>query len=547
MAESNNVPLYAWKGRKEQLESLTEMYTRTKATSFEPIARNLLSLLFNVRQVSNLLSKNFPVETRISFSNHLQRLIDIFSQPSDSLTRESRKAVHKICAGVLSDLKKRSGSNIFSLFCKYATPMFLSLQTLVNLNGDSLYHMSGKLWMLFCILYVRVYIPPICYDPSATARVKFDFLQDAFADSQADILTQMHDQSLDILQSDPAIVMQVELLKTLQDRQRRLLTRIRHRPTPSQMNDIFTQLQYLNGNMLSDAGVKTITKDLENGAYTADKERFMQDTLSAFVANMEAKFSFYRDVIQPVCLGIFYFKYGLHIATRYKLQGEQISSMAEDTFFAFSPFYNRALEEKDSDITSAIAKLDSYYSSASKAVRRSQIAVSGYMFNLSKLHVSSVVVPASLHKFTLLHALLRPLTTFWLTCEKEKHEREAEADQLYKYREREVVILTEDELDEQEVLAHFPDFALDIVEVKDEDGVSSIPISASTNTTIEKHIMPDEIAAEVWLIFEEIVQFWKAGSSRHLLDTNVYRALFPGPILNSFASLSQLWQSSSLH
>ncbi|KAJ3216616.1 hypothetical protein HDU67_009223 [Dinochytrium kinnereticum] len=540
LAESNLVPLYACGGRSEQLETLAEIYTQTKTEAFASMSYNLLSLFFNIRQASASFLKDFPANISQPLFENLDLIIETLTKDSENLNAESKDKLSRASEAIADSLKATRGSKFSRIYSRYAIPIFTTFQSLLRLEGDPFYHLSGRLWMLFSILFVRVYMPPTCYDPSIIARVKFDFLQEVFLDLQADILTKISQDTLGFSKEDPVVKGQIDTLESVQQKQRRSLARIRCRPKVSQINEIFTQLQYLHNNLLSDSSAEALWRELESGMYSSDKERFLQDTLSAFIGNIETKFPYYRDVTQPICQAIFHFKFGLHIAIRYKFKSEELNDMALRTCQVYSPFYR--LPEPDFDVASFITKLETCIQVSRASIPSNQTAVTALRFALSNFHVSSFVAHPSIDKYRIFTSVLRHISDLWLKHQQDKSERETEAEAFYKYKAQEITIASEDELNEREVLSHFPDFAQ---EINGEEDTSNAKDSAPSISN-HKYAIPDELAAEVWLCFEEIVRFWSASSSSKTHDLGVYKSLLAGPILLSFKSLSQLRTGTSL-
>lgn len=300
-----------------------------------------------------------------------------------------------------------------------------------------------------CTRYVHLYTPTNPIDPAEYARIKLELVTAKVGATEADVEVAVMEEMLESGNSGSEVSEWFEgMLVDLKQRSTGLRAKLTLRPDVCEIGALNRDLKQLSGNILSDEGLGLILDGMLRGEEAAvEKGRALQSTLSAFVARMGERYPLYMDILKPLFLVLFHLKDAFEILEN----GLRKYSVTECEIY---------------DSCARLVTFDRVGSHAGRLVKSGEMSASerikhNWDINLSLLYkfgASSCDRSRQAEVLEKSHELFYSLIDIWSESEEKRKAMEIEKEELYKYKEKIDVLESEEEIEERELLASFPDF-----------------------------------------------------------------------------------------
>jgi midasin (ATPase involved in ribosome maturation) len=401
----------------------------------------------------------------------LSATISIFEQivnglkSADQLYVNITDALYEIrCLLLVEDIKAESSVRISALIHQLdqmETPgLPISLRYLVDfiravlskLPDTHLY--LAKCAIHVCTRYVHLYTPQNPIDPASYAKIKLELVERKAECTTSDMDTAIQEEMVTSGNPGSQVSSFFEvMLGDLKKRSTVLASKLTLRPAVCEITNLNRDLKQLSLNILSDENLSMILESLlspETRDSALEKSHALQSTISAFIARMSDRYSLYMDILKPLFLVLYHLKDAFEILEC----GLRNYSSAEREIFESC---TRLVQfDRVAGLGSHVGRsIKSAEMSSSEKIRHN------WEINLSLLYkFGATSCDRSLRGDVLekSHSLFYSLIDIWTESEEKRKALEMEKEELYKYKEKSTILESEEEIEERELLASFPDF-----------------------------------------------------------------------------------------
>ncbi|KAJ3195669.1 hypothetical protein HK101_011411 [Irineochytrium annulatum] len=348
-----------------------------------------------------------------------------------------------------------------------------------------------------------LYIPDVPVDPALEPASEIRYLQQISVGLQASMLVREHLDEVRLGNGNYVATEEMATLEDIKASQQARLQCVAFRPRKSQISDIVKDLKFMADGLLSEAAVAKIFAALDGGSFPEEQELFLQDSLEAFISRLEAKFVNYRDVLQPVYLAIYLFKYGLRLS----VIKQQTSENAEEVRCALTELL-RFVKNRSTNFQTSPKRTIKLIRDSTRMTKAENDAISLkiYLAELSRVYSTSLLNGGSKAVLEVTNSLLGEFVDMWLETEKKRTDDAKASEEFYKIKERRHDVMTEDDIDEAELKQSFPDFYTDFQDLElkqDNDANAATPSTTEANEGID-----DSLAEIVRELHDKLVKSW---------------------------------------
>ncbi|KAJ3181878.1 hypothetical protein HDU85_003393 [Gaertneriomyces sp. JEL0708] len=513
LASCDGVPLYAFNARAAHAKMVSEIVTWNESGSHWKddvviLANALLEFLRDLRRAFSQ-----PVHAEIMSS-------------ATFLLREDASTSKSDIASLSLLLAKADDAQLSKSFVEYLVPCIELVVQLIHASDDQLAS-RGKAWMLYSFIFLRCYIPDVPVDPALGPTIKLNFMRNAEQSIEAEIIVR---RQLELLHTgnmtNPLIDALRENMQYVSRHQAKWSSKVALRPERSQMSEILGDLRLLKDHLLSPTAVSDILRGLSDAQLASGKEMHLQDTLASLVERLEMKFPLYRDILQPIYLRVYQFKYGLRMFSE---SSERSDANVERALSALSKFVDDQAEPDR--ILPLLKSLD--------GLNRGTVFVDVLATLLHRVAaLSEVMAPTCREYLEHVHFLFAELVDAWSELEEQRLATERAADELYKFKETAHELAGEDEIQEAHFLERFPDFREEFVDVLNSD--ESDIKTAKPNGSKQADLGPKS-AQEARLLHRRLVAAWLATEGNVHAFTKSWETAY----VRSFKAASAVANSTS--
>ncbi|ORY99187.1 hypothetical protein BCR43DRAFT_435817, partial [Syncephalastrum racemosum] len=455
----NKMPSEAYANALELLKSL-KSHLATSITLLDRRALEFIMVLSSAHQIlaasSDLLDSVFyeaqvsRFQSLLSFASHLQQA-DMYNPLSGPMYDEAQSLLQAMTA----DMKQQS-------FNPYYVSALSHLATAASyLQNDHPDYLAavGRARAFLGLAFISAYIPDYPADPTAEPRLRVDLLV-----HQKDACLSI----LDVRTETERVITGNETNATITAYQQRVadvdaalaqsVTTFSLRPAKSQLEDIFNDLCSLRGQMLSKNTVSFIEHALQDAGTATQRESLIQGNALQFIDRIHAKYTKYRDMLQPIVVAVDDVKYGLRLTlSRTNPSDTFLASVVE--LFARTHSLPEDLDWHTLAREHTLKKLRAIVFERAPTSRKWAFYLSLLIVVLEKLALR-VNVHGYLQDQDImaLDTVFSEIVYVWKAAEEYKREKEAEREQLYKTRAKKYEPATEEEQEELERKALFANF-----------------------------------------------------------------------------------------
>ncbi|KAJ3293693.1 AAA ATPase midasin [Borealophlyctis nickersoniae] len=496
------VPIYAVSNKIHQLMMVKEHVLSPQVDVGIIGIEDCLMIMSAVQQFVQSHAKVFEHGAHAAITAVLDRITCAIRQNSEPLVSDALSEIATNLSGAHSPIVKSR----FEDFIIPAVSAVLQMQHL----GDYSPQLRGKAWINVSLAFLRSYIPQMPVDPAAAPAIKLAFLEESSAALRAGVLVNSEMEYLTTGNDENDVVKaMLARLKSHEEKRRKWGPRMALRPDRSQIHDIFNDLKRLGGNILSDSAVSSLVSDLSTGANSSEavvaKENFLQETLVSVIERFEAQYPMYRDILQPVSLAVYQFKYGLRLMahSRPKSQSEPVEDAVKQLIRIVDDGPEDAVlvEHLLGSIKNVLSSLDH-----TQAVRLRIHTALAFLkrfeaINRARSPSASIILPV-------FHVLASDIVSAWSEAEADRLEKEAEEAERYKYKERKHEIDSEDVMDEADFRERFPDFELEFADVlrKPEDSHVDAQPKLGKKEIKDETALLASVAQDIRLVHDSVAQ-----------------------------------------
>ncbi|KAI8917537.1 hypothetical protein DFJ77DRAFT_488317 [Powellomyces hirtus] len=541
-ADMHRVPTYAHPGKKDQLLSLVAYLTSEKyATGQEDVARDdARMLVLVVLQFLESHEKAFTAEVYAAIMQGVRglgyRLLDTAPAPLD---------VHLTIREITVHFEQASTESVKLRLCSYLGPCLTTLGELLHAGPERSAALRGRAWMNYSVGFLRSYIPDVPVDPASGPAVKLKFMEDDLWTVRTEIKVREEMEVLMTGNKDNALIRDLlARAEVINAPGKGWMSRVALRPERTQMREILNDLKLLNTHLLSDAAVSALIAGLlgtsGRSEAVANQEAHLQETLAALVARLETKYPLYRDILQPVYLAVYQFKYGLRLMAEKNVDPvngneEDVEKLLEATV----KFVDDGTMENVELMLPTLKRLSSRSNSDPMQLQM----IIGFLSRMhASLRIRATVRPATLGP---VHVLFGSLVDIWSEVEQRRLDKEKADADLYKYKERKHDLMNEDEIDEAMFKERFPDFYTEFEDVLPRtDDNKAAPVANSTPADDKKDVgISTDVAQDVRLLHRDIVMSWIGPATP---DATAIEDIWKKAFVRSYRSAAELLRSCNL-
>ncbi|KAJ3005956.1 AAA ATPase midasin, partial [Thoreauomyces humboldtii] len=533
----DRVPTYAHPAKKEQLLGLVRYLTseRYEAALGDGAADDMGMLTVVLHQFLESHQKAFEPEVYAEIISGARQLRE-FAQ--------GRVGDAQVVVQEMMKQFSNSRSEIVSSRLRvYLGPGLIALADILSGREDSAAQ-RGKFWMCYSIAFLRSYIPEVPIDPASGPAVKLKFMKDDADGVRSEIHVREEIERMLTGNKDNSLIRELlTRVERIEARGKNWTSRVALRPARSQIRKILNDLKLLGGHLLRDEAVNGLMQTLDGGRnndVAANQEAHLQDTLAALVVRLETKYPLYRDVLQPVYLAVYQFKYGLRL-----LAGSNVERANHGTQADVEKLLTAAVRFVDDGRMEGLETVLPRV----KGFAGTPVQLQIIFGLLSRMH-ASIQVRGAVRPDTLgpVHVLFGSLVDAWAEAEQARIDKEKAEANLYKYKERTHDVLNENEIDEEQFREQFPDFYADFNDVLPSAPADQKAAKTTLEEPREKKEAPAvsvEIAQEIRLLHRGIVDSWIAGASS-LLNNDTIENSWKKAFKRSYTCAGELLRSCSL-
>ncbi|KND03960.1 uncharacterized protein SPPG_08934 [Spizellomyces punctatus DAOM BR117] len=537
------VPVYGYVGKTHQVEGLLDYIMSTAKEDKSDIAKDDLGLLGSV--ILKFLENHRKAFDEVVHLEMMRTARDLADMSSGVNRTENVMDIVNEITVRLDDAKLDAVRRNLQ---KYLKPCLYAMGEAILSSGSST-GSRGRAWMFYSLAFLRAYLPEVPIDPAAGPAVKIKFMEEEASILRAEVHVRSEMERLMTGNEDNDMVHSLlERLKTCQLKSKKWAGRVALRPERSQMADIMNDLRQLGTHLLSDVAVESLLAELKANQrrdMTVAKEAHLQNTLSSLVERLETKYGAYRDILQPVYLAVYQFKYGLRLLT----EQTRINEIAdEDGVGRVLSLALRFIDDGKVDTAETMIPLLKRITSQKDEVNGMDLSSVGIKMIMSFVRRAQAVlrVRAGSRSDSLghLHLLFGELVDAWSVAEQERLDKEQAEGDLYKYRERKHDLATEEEIEEAQFTERFPDFYgefRDVFELPD-GGKDPDQKPLGEKKHANDFRLDSKVAQEVRLLHKDVVMSWTATSHRGESFEEAWKSAF----MQSYASASDLTRLSNL-
>ncbi|KAI8815825.1 uncharacterized protein EV422DRAFT_572412 [Fimicolochytrium jonesii] len=481
---SRDVPLYGYAGKVNQLRGVTNYLASDLSSSnkIDVAVEDMKMLMTNITQFLRNHEKAFTSDIH----QEIMRLVNLMK---DALL-DGQTTVGTSHAAELSSLLEMSTSQVArSRLVHYMRPCLAAISSCSPTQPD------------------EKFLRDIPVDPASGPAVKLKFMEQNAATLRAELHVRSEVDRLLTGNRENELTQELRSrLKKVTSRRQGWAARVALRPERPQMKEIITDLRQLGSHILADQSVSGLMEDLSQNTLAQGalaKESHLQDTLAALVDRLETKYPLYRDILQPIYLGVYQLKYGLRLmvqSLRQRLRAERVSTeeLVKSTIRFIDVCSLDNLENQLRDYKSLMPVEDAH-----QQYQHNVEIVTAFLARAeASLHLRSVV---SLPTLQATHVLFANLVDTWSAVEQRKVDKAKTDAELYKYKEQKHDLLTEDELEEVEFRERFPDFYAEY-----DTGNATAAANEKETTDVPENVFEfdTKIAQDIRLHHRNIVASW---------------------------------------
>ncbi|KAJ3035683.1 AAA ATPase midasin [Rhizophlyctis rosea] len=496
LAPMDGVPIHGIQGKARQLEHLKDYFISSRAIRHYAYDHDFRMIITKLKQFMEGHTKSFSADT-------MAEIQSVFKDLLEAAGRESAQLVP-----TLQSLLQRAHSDIsrahFTAFIQPALACIGSILAGTNNPVAAL----GQAWLYVSLAFVRAYIPKVPVDAASGPAAKLSFTDDEAIKLRAEINVRAEAERLLTGNNDNRQVR--DLMAQLEDKlqfSKKWQRRVALRPAKSQMREVHNDLLQLNNTILGEAVVSSLLSEIRNSNHQtiAAREPSLQSTLAAFVEHMEVKYPMYRDVLQPIHLAVYQFKYGLRLVAQSGAQTTPSQQAVEKLQTVLSEFVTSGVENSF-PMDEVLHALRHAFATEKGQANKHRVRVI-----LAMLHRVQAVVTVrtgvNAELLRIMHTLLGEVVEMWSAAEEERLEKLRAEEALYKYKEMKHEVESEAVLEEEEYKELFPDFGAelaDIVAAPTDDGVEAAK-DDEKGAKAKSSTWDSETGQEVRLLHEKIV------------------------------------------
>ncbi|KAI8927583.1 hypothetical protein BC831DRAFT_533163 [Entophlyctis helioformis] len=316
----------------------------------------------------------------------------------------------------------------------------------------------GPAWTLYALAFLDVYIPDLPVDPVAMRSAKLALAGRETDRLKADILVHAELEFVSTGNSapSPSIAHKLDTLDAAFSKMAKWRARLPARPPKSQMADIVQELQQVKRNVLRIDSVTDLLAKLTRpssgrgpSAQTLDQEQSLQDVLQSAIDRMEAKYTLYRDLLQPACTAIYQLKYGVRLARHTGMAAHRRN---------VAPFVGplvQFVQGFDTDTMDAVLEHVAAVQMSDVSSMQTKLKVQlALVDQVSALFAAGITIDVNVMRRV--HALFDAIVGVWSDAEDQRIRDEQAKESLYTMQK--TVFETDDDVDEADFKARFPDY-----------------------------------------------------------------------------------------
>ncbi|KAJ3057055.1 AAA ATPase midasin [Rhizophlyctis rosea] len=509
LAPMDEIPIHGFHGKARQNKLLLDFYASSKGKRTILDEYDLSLLIGALQQYLESYATYFSTGTMAEIRSILTQLAR--EEVVDSYVVQLQKLRH-LCSGVESGALRH-------LFIAFVQPAISCISHAIG-KTSAFQRCIGEAWLYVSLAFLRSYVPHTPTDPASGPATKLGFLEDEAAALRAEIIIRGTAERLSSGNVDNEAVRQLLMeLDTLKHDRLKWSRRIALRPEKSQIAELHNDLVQLNHSVLGKDTVLSLLSDLRNHASSmALRESSLQATLTAVVDRMETKYPMYRDLLQPIFLAVYQFKYGLRLLmnscrnsnlemqTLETLQQAFLQFITDDSWFDFS-------------VAGVLHTMQQIPPLGADGGNPTEERTRVILAMLSRINAIAGVKGSVTDKmWQKTHKLFGGIVDMWSAAEAARLTRLREEEETFKYKEVKHEVGSEDVLLDGEFREAFPDFSAafaDLATIVPEEGAAVEP--QSDVTAERKDVEWDNrVAQDIRLLHLYLITGWDSAVAQPL-------------------------------
>lgn len=406
----------------------------------------------------------------------------------------------------------------------------------------------AKVQVLLSLYFLNMYIPKAPLDPASFVKQKAVYISEKIRHSQIDLETASRREYFTTGNASNAQIEAYQsAIQVFETNLKKCSKKLSLRPENSQIAEIHKDMLQLVENIIPVNVIEGLVAQLtswtnkkpDSTAELDHQLHIIQSTLSSFTEKMESNYPMYSDLLQPVFVVVYHLKNGL------KMCHEPLSSSSSGIQLNSELV---SFEGSESRTYFNDCKLETIYRCLD-SLSSDQLKWESTVSILSRLDAASVLDSSNdIDLLSLAHPFFSSLVNIWSHSEAKKREHRLQEEELYKYKEQVSSMLTEEDIEENELKKQFPDYFQEFESLvqdssdlnRPEAGNTSAP---STSASKDWFDISDESCHKVRMMHKRIIDSGitihssndNESTSRSSLD--IFEELWIGVIKSSFSTL----------
>lgn len=394
------------------------------------------------------------------------------------------------------------------------TAVQLIMQSLAA-DGSYFLHTIGKARAYLGLAFVSGYIPDYPLDPIAKPRLKKRLLEEKKASLTNEISVRQSIEDIYTGENTNSLIMsRLQELARVNADIRSSLVNFSLRPEKSQLNDVFSDLRYLQKTMI-ERHVQSLLLELEDGSdgTILQRERLFQDNALQFIHRMSSKYPMYRDILQPLLVAVQEIQYGLRLMStglaqqknpdRTVLEAVLVSLMrTPDISVTATNDSWRVISQRDN--LNVIKKI---IFSNPQLEKKWNVYLKYLIVALRRVsHSIDVSGHLQIDQMKTLEAFFDEIVEIWKAAEEHAKKLAVENESLYKQRTKIRQGLTDEQIDEIDFKQTFTDFNEEYADLENEqlENGSLNPATTRSPAVDKISVLDDENIQNVGVIHRSI-------------------------------------------
>ena len=508
-------PSYALGSKITQLQKLKEFYKKNPTLTFDFKKESLFTLIMIEQIVSSVKQESAWIDSAKSILHDIKTYTILEDQSQ-----------------ILSKVLVLESSSEILPFETLTIVEFLRVY--LSSDHDRLKLIQCQIGV--CIMFIRLYIPSSFIDPASYAKLKLSIVNDSIKKTNSDSETCRLSNEIYPRDYYPARISFFEnILLDLEKRRNKYESGIFLRPDISQIAGIQNDLVQLSTQMISDSHIgKIVDKLLTSRNDGIQMEQSTQDSLLNFVNKMRSKYPLYSDILLPIYNAVYHLKNSLKLFV-FESEGRSFESVEINSIRHLLTFDAIDSSEFQNDILSCIKSLN---------INSRELIASKWELAMAFLYKTCATLSNRgqyQEPFARFHSIFISIVDLWSECDIKKRESDAKKAELYRFKGIDTEILSENELDESDLLKSFPNYYDEFPELVTSENILNSEGSVkaiSTNESQNWIDITDEECHRVRCIHEFMIE-----RSDVLID---FELLWGKAFETSFSTANKLFGKTSI-